>query len=252
MNRMKKYFVLLISAILFSCCYFEKENVELTGQTEQKTLSIGSFSRLDVQNGVEIIICDTISEPYAETDIALSDYLQVVQTGKKLVIGYKRNLCWMGDGVSRVWLPSDKAELHNIHISGASSVHLSEPITSKNVEMHLSGASTLYATLHSNAVEAHISGSSHAFLSGEAETMKAYISGASALHSEMQNSQYTFDVTRFSGHLSGSSVAYIHCDGLIEAELSGASILFYSGNADITHCICTDVSCVMHEQTDIN
>lgn len=250
---MKKIYCLLLLAALVSSCYFQKEYIPLSGQTETKEITINPFCKLDVQNAIEVIVCDTVTNARIETDAALISYLHVAQSGKKLVIGYQRDIYWMADCISRVLIPADKVDnLNHIHVSGASSVYFSEPLCTKTIEMYLSGASSLYATLHINSMETHISGSSHAFLDGEAESMKVQISGASSVHSELRDGKYTLDVTRFIGNMSGSSIANIHCDGQIDANLSGASTIFYTGTADTHSCTCSGVSSVMHEATDIN
>lgn len=249
---MKKLFYIALTSLMVSCCYFPKENVELKGQKEAKVMNVEPFSRLDVQDAFEVIISDTVSDFRIESDIALTDYIRVIQTGKKLLICYQKNICWTGESGSKVFIPSNKAHLNHIYISGASSVKICEPLCAQSVNLQQSGASTLYATLHVNSVNAHLSGCSHAFLDGEAEAMRVQISGASAVCSEQKNGQYALEVTKLYGNISGSSVVNIHCTGLIDACLSGSSVIFYTGNADARACICSGASCVVQEPTASN
>lgn len=218
--------LMLLCAVALTACNPPYESIQLTGTTESKVLVVNSFSKLSVSGAIEVIISDTITEARLETDAALIERLRVVQSGKSLTIGYPNGLYWIGESVHRVWIPAEKAELSEIHISGASVIH---------------------AALHTRSAQIHLSGSSQAFIEGEAEILKLYLSGASALYSEKAEGQYQLHVTNVYGTISGASMAYLHSDGWIEAELSGASVLYYTGIADTHSSSCSDVSMILHE-----
>lgn len=217
---------LLLCAVILLGCNPPIETIQLTGKTESKVLSVNTFSKLNVGGAIEVIISDTVAEARIETDAALIERLRVVQSGKNLTIGYPNGLYWTGESVHRVWIPADKAELSEIHISGASVLH---------------------AALHTRLAQIHLSGSSQAFMEGEAEILKLYLSGASALYSEKAESQYQLRVTNVYGTISGASMAYLHSDGWIDTELSGASVLYYTGTADTRSSSCSGVSMILHE-----
>lgn len=239
-------FALLIAAILAGCSG-PVETVLLSGHTESKTITINTFRELTVNHAVEVIICDTVTEPRIETDSALLDRMRIVQVGNKLTIGFPGGLTWAGDSHSRVWIPADRAEMETIRLSGASVLHVDEPISCKSTDIALSGASVLYASLHVHSGRFNLSGSSHAYLEGDAENIRMNLSGSSMLHSEKSGGRYLLDATALEGHLSGACMVYVHSDGQINANLSGASAIFFTGTADTRDCTCSDVCMLIRE-----
>ncbi len=217
---------MLLCAVVLLGCNPPIETVQVTGKTESKVLSVNTFSKLNASGAIEVIISDTVAEARIETDAALIERLRVVQSGKSLTIGYPNGLYWTGECVHRVWIPADKAELSEIHISGASVIH---------------------AALHTHSVQIHLSGSSQAFMESEAEILRLYLAGASALYSEKAEGQYQLRVTNVHGTISGASMAYLHSDGWIDTALSGASVLYYTGTADTRSSSCSGVSMILHE-----
>lgn len=217
---------MLLCAVILTACNPPYETIQLTGTTVNKVLAVKSFSKLNVSGAIEVIVSDTVAEARIETDAALIERLRVTQLGKNLTIGYPNGLYWTEESVQRVWIPADKAELSEIHISGASVIH---------------------AALHTRSAQIHLSGSTQAFIEGEAEILKLYLSGASALYSEKAEGQYQLHVTNVYGTISGASMAYLHSDGWIEAELSGTSVLYYTGTADTHSSSCSGVSMILNE-----
>ena len=62
-----------------------------------------------------------------------------------------------------------------------------------------------------------------------------------------QNSErYALVTGNCEGSLSGSSDAYIHCDGFISVDLSGASTLYYTGSARTSGSSTSGSSNIVH------
>ena len=135
-----------------------------------------------------------------------------------------------------------------VHLSGASNFHGN--IEADEAKVNLSGSSDFVGDLIANKIEAELSGSSNikgnvsatdldldmtgasdATLEGRVATLKIDLSGASNIIRRVVGNQYALSCDRCEGLMSGSSDAYIHCDGIIKVDLSGASDLHFTGAA---------------------
>lgn len=238
---MKKKIILIIFVTLLCSCrddFFI--NVVLSGNDIQRTYEISDFSALFVSSNVQVVFCDTIDKIVVQTDECLIDHLEISQKGSRLSIGYPTGVSWVGEATNLVMVPS-QSKLAKIDISGACIVSLCQPLTQKKTKITLSGSSILNAQIEAENVELNASGSSLAELNGSIHQLKTNLSGASILSSSFEDNKYTLTANTVSGTLSGSSVAFLHSDGTISCTLSGASIINYSGTADVSGCSCTGV-----------
>ena len=143
-------------------------------------------------------------------------------------------------------VPSQQA-LDEIAVSDASSVVLEQPLRAADVEIDLSGASMLIATVYAEEASVNVSGSSKADLQGELRELSVGISGASQVLSEKENGQFMLRADDVRGHLSGSSSMLGHSDGTIRCSVSGASTIYFTGNADTSDTDCTGASNIIRE-----
>ncbi len=110
-----------------------------------------------------------------------------------------------------------------IELSGASSLDMAD-MAAGDVEFELSGASNVTGSITADGdARFGISGASSAILSGSAGDLYADASGASSLVLE------DFAVVDASIELSGASSGTVNLDGTLNADLSGASHLYYIG-----------------------
>ena len=135
-----------------------------------------------------------------------------------------------------------------VNLSGASDFHGN--IEADEAKIHLSGSSDFEGDLIANEIDADLSGSSDiksyvsatdlnldmtgasdATFEGRVATLKIDLSGASHILRKIVGNQYALSCDRCEGVMSGSSDAFIHCDGVIKVDLSGASDLHFTGNA---------------------
>ena len=143
-------------------------------------------------------------------------------------------------------LPSQKA-LQDLAISGASQVTIERTIDASEIDIDLSGASVLSADIAAQEADINLSGSSVANLQGSITRLEVGISGASQLVSEKSDDQYLLRANDIKGTLSGSSHLYVHSDGTIRCNVSGASVIFYTGTATTADSDCTGASTIVHE-----
>ena len=244
--KTKLFSILLIAAGLCGCSLYRTNFINLSGIGTEKHYAVSEFTELDVHSSIEVIVCDSAKDIHVITDESLLPYLLVSQRGKRLSIGYANGTCWTGTTVNRVLVPSQEA-LDEIAVSGASSVVVEQPLRAADVEIDLSGASNLVASVYATEGSVNLSGSSRADLQGEVRELKVGISGASQVCSEKQDGQFALRADEVSGHLSGSSALSVHSDGAIRCSVSGASTICFTGNANTSETDCSGASVVVRE-----
>jgi hypothetical protein len=108
-------------------------------------------------------------------------------------------------------------------ISGASNLTLSA-LSAGDVRMEISGASHVSGNLTCGDADFDISGASNLSLSGSGQALKAEVSGASRLALD------NFTTDNADMHVSGASTGVVNTAGTLDAEVSGASTLYYIGS----------------------
>ena len=244
--KTKLFSILLIAAGLCGCSLYRMNNIILSGVETEAHYAVSEFTELDVHSAIEVIVCDSAKDICVVTDERLLPHLIISQRGKRLSIGYANGTCWTGTTVNRLLVPSQRA-LDEIAVSGASSVVVEQPLRAADVEIDLSGASMLIATVYAEEASVNVSGSSKADLQGELRELSVGISGASQVLSEKQNGQFMLRADKVGGHLSGSSSMLVHSDGTIRCSVSGASTIYFTGNADTSDTDCTGASNIERE-----
>ncbi|MGN1239374.1 MAG: GIN domain-containing protein, partial [Paludibacteraceae bacterium] len=244
--KTKLFSILLIAAGLCGCSLYRMNNIILSGIETEKHYAVSEFTELDVRSAIEVVVCDSTKDICVITDENLLPYLLISQKGKRLSIGYANGTCWTGSTVNRVLVPS-QAALDEIAVSGASSVVVEQPLRATDVEIDLSGASMLAATVYAEEVSVNVSGSSKADLQGTVRELSVGISGASQVLAEKQDGQFMLRADDVRGHLSGSSSMLVHSDGTIRCSVSGASTIYFTGNADTSDTDCSGASNIVRE-----
>ena len=146
----------------------------------------------------------------------------------------------------KVLLPYNP-DLNDVDLSGASDFHSTFAITGQKVELELSGASDFYGFVEADELELKISGSSNATIDGVVGKLDMSISGSSDLKEKIVGNHYSLVCDQCKCSVSGSSDAYIHCDGSIKGGVSGSSELHYTGNASTSGCSISGSSSVTHD-----
>ncbi|MGN0235441.1 MAG: GIN domain-containing protein [Paludibacteraceae bacterium] len=244
--KTKLFSLLLVAAGLCGCSLYRTNTIVLSGIKTEKHYTVAEFTELNVRSAIEVIVCDSVTDICVITDENLLPYLLISQKGKRLSIGYANGICWTGTTVNRVLVPS-QAALDEISVSGASSVRVEQPLRAAEIEIDLSGASMITATLYATEASVNASGSSKADLQGTVQQLEVGISGASQVFSEKQDGLFTLRADKVKGNLSGSSSLFVHSDGSIRCSVSGASSIYFTGNADTSESDCSGASVIVKE-----
>jgi hypothetical protein len=228
---------LLISVMSAGCV----GGVRGSGNLEIRQYDFSDFDRVDVGYAFEVEIAQSSSYSISITaDDNLFEYIQVSKEGETLKIGMKRILS-LGSVTlkAQVTMP----QLRGLELSGATRGTVSGFSSTENLDVEVSGASSLdLVDISTGDVEFEVSGASE--VTGDIAVADAEfdISGASTIELEGSAIDIVIDASGASRvklaallidnadvKLSGASSGTVKLDGRLDADLSGASKLEYMG-----------------------
>ena len=240
---MKKVMVtILVAALLISIMSAGCEGVVTgSGKLETKQYNFSDFNRVDIGYAFEVEIVQSSSYSISVTaDDNLFEYIQVAKEGETLKIDLKGII-----SLGRVTLKAEitmpqlrglelsgatrgivsgfsSTENLDIEVSGASSLDLTD-ISAGDVKFEVSGASKVTGDIAADNTDFDISGASTAQLEGSSMDIIVDASGASRVKLA------AFIVNNADVKLSGASSGTVNLDGRLDIDLSGASKLEYIG-----------------------
>jgi len=192
-----------------------------SGNLETEEYAFTNFTEVEISSAFEFEIEQSGSYNISVTaDDNVIDYVQVSQVGQTLKIRLGR-VIWLGPVTLRasVTMP----QLHGLTASGASHGTISDFSSTEDLDITVSGASRVTGDITAGNAEFDISGASTIQLEGSANDMVATASGASSFNLD------DFTVNNADVNFSGASSGTINLDGRLDADLSGASKLWYIG-----------------------
>jgi len=229
---------LLTSGLLVGC---QGGVVKGSGNLKTENYNLSDFTRVDVSNAFEAEIAQSGSYSVSITaDDNLFEYIQVSKEGQTLKVGLKTIIAlWPATLKAEIAMPQlrgldisgaskgivsgfSSTENLDIQVSGASSVELVE-ISAGDVKFNISGASKVTGDITAGDAELDVSGASTIQLEGSASDIDVDASGAS--HVKLAG----FPVNNANVRLSGASNGTVNLDGRLDANLGGASKLSYIG-----------------------
>ncbi len=235
------------------------------GDPITETFSVsGTYTELVVEDAFDVVVSDTATQIIITAGENVMPKVRVSKSGDKLNIYLKGWSTNRGKEMT-VILPYN-ADLKKVSLSGASGFHTDYPIVAQEVEVDLSGSSDFYGDIEAGEVEMDLSGSSSlkgsvvaskldldmsgasdVNIAGLVSTLKIDLTGSSSIEKAYNGNKYALECDQCEGSLSGSSDAYIHCDGSITVSLSGSSDLHYTGSASTRGCSTSGSSNVVHD-----
>ena len=278
--EMKKYLIVLSALVLFAFSGCKK----FAGDPITKNFSIsGAYTELEVSNAFDVTVSDTIDVVTVTVgenvmpkvvvevvDNTLKIYLRpltdIYGGDMKAIIPYNANLTSVDlSGASKFHsefaLLGQKVE---VELSGASNFHCGivadeadidltgasdfvGDILADEIDMNLSGSSKIKGDVAANGLDLEMSGASDAILLGPVGLLKIDLTGASNIVKQTLGNCYGLVCDYCEGSMTGASNAYIHCDGTIKVNLSGASDLHFTGDAFTGDSNCSGGSKIIHD-----
>ena len=277
---MKKHLIILSTLVLFAFCSCSK----FAGEPITKDFSIsGVYNALEVEDAFDVTVSDLATQVtitagekvmpnvVVETvDSTLKIYLKGWHTnrGKEMTVILPYNfdlrsvdLSGASEFHSEYGLEGNKVEVElsgasdiycdieaddvDIEVSGASDFYGN--VLADEIDIDLSGASNIKGNVDADDLDLELSGASDATLEGLVGTLKINLSSASNIKKTINGHRYGLICNQCQGFMSGASNAYIHCDGTINVNLSGASDLHYTGNASTIGSTTSGGSDIYHD-----
>jgi hypothetical protein len=193
------------------------------GNQKTQTYSFTDFTALNVGSAFKVNI--TQSNTYSVTITAgenLLKQIEVTQNGNTLTIDVKPSINF---GIFKAEAQITMPKLDNIVLSGATRGTAQGFSSEDPFGAEISGASSLEITnFQAGNVTTNISGASTFTATGSANDLTSIVSGAS--HLNLLN----LAVNNANMDISGASQATINAHGRLDANLSGASHLEYTGS----------------------
>ena len=278
--KMKKYLAILSVVVLFAFCSCSK----FAGEPISKDFNIsGTYTELEVEDAFEV----TVSDVATQVTVTVGEKIMpnvVVETVENTLKIYLKG--WHSNrGTDMTVILPYNADLTSVDLSGASEFHSEYGLEGDKVEVELSGASDFYCDIDADEVDINLSGASNfigevladeiemdltgssnikgyvealdldlelsgasdATLEGQVDMLMINLSGASNIKKTINGNKYGFTCDQCEGTMTGASNAYIHCDGTIKVNLSGASDLHYTGNASTIGSTTSGGSDIYHD-----
>lgn len=158
-------------------------------------------------------------------DDNLTDSVEATVTGGQLRLGIKPGMT-----VRNATLSADVTvgQLDRLATAGASRVMLDSALTSPTLQLGIAGASAITGPVTVGRVQATVSGAGTLALSGNVQELRLSAAGASQLPLA------GFTVRYLDATLSGASHATVTVTDALAVQASGASVLRYRGNPNVT------------------
>jgi len=192
-----------------------------SGNLETEEYAFTNFTEVEISTAFEFEIKQSSSYNISVTaDDNVMEYVQVSKDGHTLKIRLG-TVTWFGHITLRVSVAMP--QLRSLTVSGASRGDIYDFSSTEDLDITVSGASRVNGDITAGNVEFDISGASTIQLEGSANDMVASVSGASRLNLG------GFTVNNADVDFSGASSGTVNLNGRLDADLSGASRLWYIG-----------------------
>ncbi len=197
-----------------------------SGDLDTEVFDLADFTAVNVGGGFEVEISQSSSYSIRITaDDNMFDYIEVSKTDDTLTIrmkwGYSYESAKARDRPTKITMPA----LYELRFSGGTHGEIEDFSSSHEFAIGLSGGSSLNGDFTtSEDAQFDLSGGSTLSLNGAANDLT--IDASSGSHLDLPD----FTIQNATVDLSGGSWATINVDGRLDADLSGGSHLFYTGN----------------------
>ncbi|QSE97699.1 head GIN domain-containing protein [Fulvivirga lutea] len=115
-------------------------------------------------------------------------------------------------------------ELNKIHVAGSGRVYTENKITSKDLELDVSGSGKMEVQAEATYLDANISGSGKIEIEGKTKDLEVRISGSGDIYADKLMSE------NCEARISGSGKCEVNVSNSIDARISGSGSVYYRGN----------------------
>lgn len=223
---MKKFLLLWVVLFSFSAVVHAQNQLVMDENAEPATLP-GAFNAIRVTDGIDVFISQS-----DEIAMAVSAGKDCGKSIRAVVEDSVLNISFQGAPgcpylKRRVNVYISFKELNALRISNGSSVTLFGDLIGNVLNLRLSAGSNFKGSFNIQQMNVQLSGGSDAKLSGKAKSLNIETSGASDVKA------YGLSADTCLAIASGASDILISVNHLIKANASGASDIYYKGDASL-------------------
>lgn len=216
----------------------DNDTIEGSRNILTQNAELSGFNKVNISHSFDVVITkgDSFSVVYSVDDNLL-EHLMIYTAGNILYLGLESDYNYRNVTLqAEITCP----DITDIELSGASKIELHDFAFAHDFLFELSGASNLQGDLECNNLYGDLSGASRVELTGRGNNINIESSGASSLRlGDFWGNDATLN-------LSGASMTYLNVVGTINADLSGASILYYYGSPTLGRLNISGGSNVLH------
>ena len=224
---MKKLFLVLavVAMATSSCRSIWGKRVRGDGSIKSEERTVNSFKNVEASGAVDVYVSQGELKPVKiETDGNLLQYVEVIQSGDKIIIRQRRGFNL--DPTDKIKVYVTTPVYNKIDVSGASNIYGTGKITNtEDIKLEVSGAGDIKMELDAPAVQAEVSGAGSVNLKGQTKSFDLDLTGAAKGHCADLLSENT-DV-----HITGAGDADVYASVKLNADVSGAGSVTYKGGA---------------------
>jgi hypothetical protein len=215
--------------ILLSACALDEERVTINGSGDLVTQKedISGFDRVRASQAFQVEVRQGDSyRVVIRVDDNFQPHLVVKKDGDALRLGLEPGYTY---NVRNNMLKAEVTmpELSAVSLSGSSDATITGFASTKRFDAGLSGSSSLQGDIQASDASFELSGSSQVNLQGSARYVRIDASGSSDIDLS------DFSTSDVKVGLSGSSEAILNLDGTLDVDASGASRVYYRGEATL-------------------
>ena len=228
---MKNYFIKaaigLVIILAVMACEKKNNHVIPTNNITSEFRDITGYTELGVNDAfeVEVNFTDTPQPVEIIANENLHQYIEIVKSSDKLLIGLQNNISISGASTLKVVLST--GYLTGYSVNDASLVRLVDTLLAGQVTLNLTGASHLNGSMIVQGLSANLLDASLLDITGETTDLSLTASGASSMRG------YSLSCLDLDSDLADASEVELTVNGKINIKASGASILRYKGNGTI-------------------
>jgi Putative auto-transporter adhesin, head GIN domain len=217
--------LLFFMVTMLSSCFISINNNDLLAPSNatDKDFSVRDFTRLSMGSAYKITVQEGSAFKVTATgDSKDIDDLKVVVKNEELQISYQNNRSRRYLMEINITMPT----LRGVNFSGAATSTVRN-FDVKDLDIDLSGASTINFDSKAQVISMKLSGASVANMTGTSQKVTADISGASDLNA------FTNATEECALDLSGASRARVTVNKSLKVTASGASAVKYRGSPSV-------------------
>ena len=215
----------VITLLFCSCMFTDGKRIKGNGTITKEQRTVTSFKKVEVRGNIDVYLVQGEIKPVEiEGDENLIQYVELEQTGNKLVIKSKQGYNLDPSGDMKIYVTAP--EFENIEVSGACNIYSQAKINNdNNLDLSVSGAGDIKMEVDAPKIDITLTGAGKVNLKGETKSFKLDLSGASTAHCyELLSEDTEVDI-------SGAGSAEVYASVKLDAEVSGAGSIKYKGNA---------------------